>query len=46
MRSLKAAQSLNRINPGDAQATALAQLACDGGLPDACPLCATAKAKP
>jgi TPR repeat protein len=43
---LKAAQSLNRINPGDAQATALAQLACDGGLPEACPLCATAKAKP
>jgi TPR repeat protein len=43
---LKAAQSLNRINPGDAQAKALAQLACDGGLPEACPLCATPKAKP
>ena len=43
---LKAAQALNALNPGDAQAKALAQLACDSGLPDACPLCSPAKAKP
>lgn len=43
---LKAAQALNRVNPGDAQAAQLAALACDAGLPGACALCATPKAKP
>ena len=43
---LKAAKALEALNPGDAQAKALAQLACDSGLPDACPLCSPDKAKP
>ena len=43
---LKAAKALDRLNPGDTQAKALAQVACDAGLPDACPLCSPAKTKP
>ena len=35
---LKAAQALDRVNPGDAQARTLAALACDAALPDACAL--------
>lgn len=43
---LKAAVALNQLNPGDAQATALLDLACDAGLKEACRLRGTAKTKP
>ena len=42
---LKAAQALNRVNPGDAQAATLAALACDAALPGSCELARSCKAK-